>query len=509
MNQKPLSSIHQRRWTLLLTVGTALLLITLDNTVLYTALPTLVRELGASNAQALWIINAYPLVMAGLLLGAGTLGDRFGHRRMFLGGLVVFGLASLAAAFAPSAEVLIGARALLAVGAAAMMPATLALIRISFEDERERNLAIAVWGSLSLVGAALGPIVGGVLLEQFWWGAVFLINVPVVLLALAMGHAVTPVGEPDGSRPWDAPSSVLVLLTLSALVIAIKEVANAAPSLTTALLALGVSAVAGTLFVRRQARLPYPLLDFAVFRNPAFLSGVIGAALVTFALGGLQLATTQRFQLIAGFSPLEAGLLVSAVALGCLPSALLGGAYLHRTGLLPLIGGGLLVSALGVLLTAFGLHRGLGWVVAGLGLTGLGVGAVISVASSAIVGHVPAHRAGMASSVEEVSYELGSLLAVALLGSLLAALFSAGFQLPPGTAPQAGESLAHAMALADQTADPAARAALAEAAARAFDQGYVIVLGVVAAVMALGAAGIAVLLRRRGPGAMAYSLPSH
>ncbi|WP_254077143.1 MFS transporter [Pseudomonas aeruginosa] len=161
---------HSNRWVLLVTVAAGLLLIVLDNSVLYTALPTLTRELGATATQGLWIINAYPLVMAGLLLGTGTLGDRIGHRRMFLIGLVLFGVASIVAAYSPTAEILIGARAFLAVGAAAMMPATLALIRVTFEDDRERNIAIAIWGSLSVVGAALGPIIGGFLLGHFWWG---------------------------------------------------------------------------------------------------------------------------------------------------------------------------------------------------------------------------------------------------------------------------------------------------------------------------------------------------
>ncbi len=501
-----MTATNDQRWTLLITVGAALLLITLDNTVLYTALPTLVRELGATPAQGLWIINAYPLVMAGLLLGAGTLGDRFGHRQMFLGGLVVFGFASLAAAFAPTAPWLIAARALLAVGAAAMMPATLALIRITFEDERERNLAIAVWGSLAIVGGALGPIVGGLLLQHFWWGSVFLVNVPVVVGAFAVGWRVTPRGQRDASRPWDALSSVQVLVALSGLVIAIKEVAHATPSLPVALSALVVALVAGALFLRRQARLPYPLLDVSIFRNPAFLSGVIGATVVTFALGGVQLATTQRFQLVADFNPLQSGLLVSAIALGCLPSGLLGGAYLHRIGLRPLIAGGLAVSAAGVVLAAQGLHLNLAWLVAGLVLAGFGLGAVISVASSTIVGHVPAHRAGMASSVEEVSYEFGSLVAVALLGSLLAALYTAGVQLPAGVPEQARDSLAQAMALAGH--DAAGGQALAQAAAGAFDRAYLVVMYVVAAFIGLGAVLTFWLLRSR-PGAIAYSLRSH
>lgn len=496
-----------RRWKMLVTVAAALLLITLDNSVLYTALPTLVRELGASNSQGLWIINAYPLVMAGLLLGAGTLGDRIGHRQMFLGGLLIFGLASVVAAFAPSAALLIGARGLLAVGAAAMMPATLALIRITFEDQRERNLAIAIWGSISIVGSALGPIAGGLLLEHFWWGSVFLINVPVVIAAFIGALVYTPRSTPDASRPWDLLSSLQVLVALSGLVFAIKQAAHAPPSWPTAGAALAVAVIASRLFARRQSRLAYPLLDFSIFRNRAFLAGVLAAAFAMFAVGGVQLITTQRFQLVADFSPLQAGLLVSSLAIGALPSAMLGGAVLHRSGLLPLIGGGMLVALLGVLLTIVGLDASLGWMIAGLVFTGFGLGAVMSVASSAIVGNAPQERAGMASSVEEVSYEFGSLVAVALLGSLLAVLYSAGVELPANAPQAARESLAQALALAG--ADSVSGPAIAQAATRAFDRSYLVVMYVIAGVLLVGTLTTAWLLRRHGPGSESFGPGGH
>ena len=304
----------RRRWSLLVTVGAGLLLITLDNSILYTALPTLTEDLEASSTQGLWIINAYPLVMAGLLLGSGTLGDRIGHTRMFVVGLVIFGLASLLAALAPSPEVLIGARAVLAVGAAAMMPATLALIRTYFTVERERNFAIAIWGSLSVVGSALGPILGGTLLESFWWGSVFLVNVPVVALALVATWLIRPANDPDPSKRWDAVSSILVMIGLVGTVVAIKEIGHAPPSVATIVVALLVAAIGFWLFVRRQRRLENPLLEFSIFLNPAFSAGVLAAAFAMFAIGGIQLVTTQRFQQVVGFSPLEAGLLVAVIA---------------------------------------------------------------------------------------------------------------------------------------------------------------------------------------------------
>lgn len=482
-----------RRWALLFTVAAGLLLVTLDNSVLYTALPTLTEQLSASAGQALWIINAYPLVMAGLLLGAGTLGDRIGHRRMFLIGLVVFGIASLAAAFSVSAAQLIAARAFLAVGAAAMMPATLALIGLSFHEPRERNIAIALWGSVAIVGAALGPIIGGWLLQHFWWGSVFLVNVPVVIVAFIATLLLAPEGQRDRSRPWDLVSSLWALATLSGLVLAIKSLIATPAAHGVGAAALLLALVAGTVFTRRQRHLPYPLLDFAIFRNPAFLSGTLSAVFTLFALAGLQLLTTQRYQLVAGFSPLQAGLLVSVAALGSLPSALLGGSILHRVGLRPLICGGLAAGALGVGVVAFGFPHGLGWVVAGMAITGFGMGAAISVASTAILNNVPAHRAGMASSVEEVSYEFGGLLAVALLGSLSAALYAAFLPSVADLPMAAREGFTQALHVARERG---AGDWFALAAA-AYDRGYQIVLLAISAVLAAGALIIARLLRGR------------
>lgn len=493
-----------RRWSLLFTVAAGLLLVTLDNSVLYTALPTLASELDASDSQQLWIINAYPLVMAGLLLGAGTLGDRIGHRRMFLAGLVAFGVASLGAAFSQTAGQLIGARAALAVGAAAMMPATLALIGLTFHEERERNIAIAIWGSVAIIGAALGPIIGGLLLQHFWWGSVFLINVPVVVLAIIATLVLAPKGVPDASRTWDVASSLLALVALSGLVLAIKSWIAVPPAWVTGAIALLVAVIAGAAFVRRQQTLPYPLLDFAIFRNRAFLSGTLAAVFTLFALAGLQLVTTQRFQLIAGFSPLQAGLLVSVAALGSLPSALLGGSILHRVGLRPLISGGLACGAVGVAVIVFGFPHGLGWVIGGMALTGIGMGATISVASTAIIGNAPSHRAGMASSVEEVAYEFGGLLAVAILGSLGAALYTAFLPVDASLPAAARDGISHALQAAGNTAP-----GWLDDVRVAYDRGYQMVLGVIALVLAAGAILTGVLLRRAPTVAEARNHPVH
>ena len=492
-----MSDTQKYRWIVLITLAAGLLLITLDNSILYTALPVLTRELGASQTQLLWIINAYPLVMAGLLLGAGTLGDRVGHKRMFLIGLVVFGGASLLAAFSPSAEVLIAARAILAVGAAIMMPATLALIRVTFTDERERNLAFAIWGMLAVVGAALGPIIGGLLLQQFWWGAVFLINVPVVIAAIVATLLFAPTVSPDPTKHWDFISSAQAMIVLSGLVVAIKEFAYS-ESLQIALTASGVVIVGTALFLRRQARLEYPLIDFAIFKNPAFSSGVLAAAFTMFGIAGMQLTTTQRFQVVAGYTPIEAGYLVSIVAVASLPMGLIGGAFLHLIGLRILISGGLAICAIGAVVTALGVGVSMPWLIAGLILMGVGIGSALSVASTAIIGNAPVHRAGMAGAVEEVSYELGSLLSVAVLGSLVSALYTRGVMLPEGVPDAARDSIIAARALSEEVGREG-QGWFAEAA-RAFDRAYVTVLYVISGVLAVGAIITNWLLKEFGIG---------
>ena len=528
------------RWLLLMMVGLGLLLVTVDITILLTALPVLTHELHASAAEGLWIVNAYPLFSTGLLLGAGTLGDRIGHRRMYLVGLVIFGLASLMAAYAGSVAVLVLARVLQAVGASAMLPATLALIRVGFADERERALAISVWACLSLVGAILGPLLGGWLLGHFHWGALFLVNVPIIAIAWLGTWFVAPEQRNPNADPWDLPSSVLALLALSSLVLAIKTATHPPIDLGVLGAALAAGLVAGLAFVRRQRRLHHPLLDFSLFRNPAFAAGVLGAVSVTFTTGGVLLGVSQRFQWVAGYTPLQSGLLASVLFIGTLPSSILGGLWLHHIGLRRLIAGGLAVGALGMLVAAQALpwhpsglpaaHEGLGWLVTGLLLAGLGLGATISVASTAIVESAPPHRAGMASSVEEVAYEFGALLSIALLGSLLTGLYTVFVQLPPGVDAAAARSISAALdivaasggALPDHLAhlgqhlpstvsepgltgslpagDAAARqeaASLLVAAQTAFDRSYTVVMHLGAVILTGGAWVTNRLLRPR------------
>ncbi|QRK11357.1 MFS transporter [Archangium violaceum] len=467
----------QKKWLVMAVVSVALLLIVVDMTVLYTALPVLTHALGASASAKLWVINAYSLVMSGLLLGMGSLGDRIGHKQLFLGGLVVFGGASACAAFSPSAAALIASRAALGVGAAMMMPATLSIIRITFTDDRERAVAIGIWAAVASGGAALGPLVGGLLLAHFWWGAVFLVNVPIVVLTLPCAWRLIPESRSETSRPWDLAGSVQVMMGLVGLVYAIKECGKRAPSWTTALLAFAVGATFLAVFARRQRRSVHPLLDFALFRQPAFMAAVAAAVIASSALVGWQLVFSQRLQLVLGLSPLQVGLFTLPLPLASFVAGPLTGWLLARVGDIQVISTALLCAALGMggYLLAHDAPAVLQ--VASLLVLGAGIGATMTAASNTILHRAPPERAGMAASVEEVSYELGGALGVTVMGSILSAVYAASLSVPANLAlpTVVQDSLDEALSVAEGL--PPASGLLIRALARsAFDSAFVAVL---------------------------------
>ncbi|KAA0881416.1 MFS transporter [Corynebacterium amycolatum] len=407
------------RWAFLAIISAGLLLIGIDNSVLYTALPVLREQLHTTELEGLWIINAYPLVISALLLGTGTLGDRIGHRKMFLVGLTIFGFSSLAAAFAPHAWALVIARGCLGLGAATMMPATLALLRETFRHPRELATAIGIWSATATLGAAAGPVVGGFLLEHFWWGSIFLINIPVVFFAIIGTLIFAPPNQPNPAKRWDFLTSLYAMLAMLGLVSLIKELAGHRSS-TVIVAAIACGLVGAVLFQRRQARLTEPLIDFSVFRSRMFSGGVLAAALAMFVLAGAELMTTQRFQISVGYTPLDAGLLVATAALASLPVGVIGGMVLHRVGFRTLITGGFLLNAIGLAGMYYGVSSGnFPLMIAGLILLGAGAGSVMSVSSTAIIGSAPRSKAGMAAAMESVSYEFGTLITVAITGSLL------------------------------------------------------------------------------------------
>lgn len=491
----------RNRWVVLAILSSALLLITVDMTVLYTALPRLTHDLAASAAEKLWIVNAYPLVVAGLLPGFGTLGDRFGHKRLFVGGLAVFGTASLVAAFAPAPAVLIGARVLLAVGASMMMPATLSIIRLTFDDERERALAIGVWAAIASGGAALGPVVGGVLLEFFWWGSVFLVNVPVVLVALVLALRAIDHRPGRADRPWDAVGSLQLLVGLVAVAFAIKEVARAEGTWQTAMAAALAGALALAAFAARQNRLRHKLIDFSLFRDAGFAAGVAAALVASLAVVGVELAVLQRLQLVVGLSPLDAAILIMPVPLAAVVASPLAGLALPRLGVTNVLSGGLALAGLGLALYLVSFEAATAGAVAGFVLLGLGLGAAMSAASSAIMLHAPRERAGMAASIEEVSYELGGALGIAVLGSMLTAVYSLSLALPAGlTVPPAAHGSIDGALLAAETMRADAAAVLVAEARHAYDLAFLAVGITLTAVLLLAAAAVRLhTTRHRAP----------
>ncbi len=466
------------RWLVLAIVSSALLLIVIDMTVLYTALPRLTHDLGVSASAKLWIVNIYALVVSGLLPGMGTLGDRLGHKRLFMAGLAIFGLASLAAAYSPSAGWLIAARTLLAVGAAMMMPATLSILRLTFTDERERAIAIGVWASVASGGAAFGPVLGGVLLEHFWWGSVFLINLPIVLLALPLAWRLVPASRPDRSRPWDLVGSLQIMAGLILCAYALKQLGMARPSWLHAGLACAAGVAMLAVFVRRQRARPYPLIDFTLFRNPVFSSAVATALFAAAALLGMELVFSQRLQLVLGFSPLEAGWAVLPLPVAAFVAGPVVGRLLPRWGSARLLGRALLASGLGMG-GYLALHQAAAlWQALSLVVLGCGIGATMTAASATLLMSAPADRAGMAASVEEVSYELGGVLGVTVMGSLLSAVYARALVLPdtatrlPSTV---FDSIDEALLVAEGLAGEAA-SHLVQAASAAFNHGFAAVL---------------------------------
>lgn len=474
-----LTASAPNRWLVLLVVSSALFLIVVDMSVLHTALPTLTRELGAGASEKLWIMNAYALVVAGLLPGCGTLGDRVGHKRMFVAGLAVFGMASLVAAYAPSPLLLIGARALLAVGAAIMMPATLSIIRLTFADERERAMAIGLWSAVASSAAAAGPLIGGVLLEYFWWGSVFLVNVPVVVVALLAALVLIPHSEGRSDVGWDFFGSLLILVGLVGLAFAVKEVAMQAPSFPAAATAAVIGASALVWFARRQRGGAARLIDFSLFGDRGFRIAVVAALVAAFSVVGLALVLSQRLQLVLGYSPLQAALVLLPSSLLAFVGGPLAGWLTPRYGANRVIAGALLLGGLGEAGLFMAAHGGLVPQLFCLALFGLGVGASLAAASDAIMSHAPAERAGMAASIEEVSIELGGAIGITVLGSILAGVYSAFLVLPTGAAlpPEVREGIDQALVVAATLPADLARG-LTGAAHQAFDSAYLAALAV-------------------------------
>ncbi|WP_030418139.1 MFS transporter [Streptomyces sp. SCSIO 75703] len=476
------------RWLALSVLVLAVLLVAVDATVLGLATPFISEDLRPSGTQLLWIGDVYSFVIAGLLVSMGSLGDRIGRKRILLAGATVFGLVSVLNAYATSPELLIAARALLGVAGATLMPATLALIRNIFHDPRERSLAIGIWGATASAGMAVGPIAGGFLLEHFWWGSVFLINLPVMAVLVVVGARLLPESRDPNPGPWDLPSVLLSLAGLVGVVYAIKEAA--AHGFGGNILVAGlVGAAALYGFVRRQLTLPHPLLDVRLFRSRGFSGAVLADLLTILGLSGLVFFLSQFLQLVQDRSPLEAGLAELPAAVGAVAAGLLAGRAARRYSVRVVVSGGLAAVGLALAaLTTIGQHTGYPMLGAALLVVGLGAGFAFTVTSDVILSSVPPRQAGAASAVSETAYELGAALGIALLGSIVNGVYR-DFTGPAGTPEAAHESLGGAVEAAGALPAQTAQTML-DAARAAFVDGLTLAAGA-GAVVLLAAAGAA------------------
>ncbi|GGN95529.1 MFS transporter [Actinoplanes lobatus] len=477
----------RRRWAALAVLAAAVLLLSIDNTVLALAVPALTADLSPTAEQVLWIGDVYSLALAGLLVLMGNLADRFGRKRVLLLGSAGFGLVSLLAAFASSAEQLIAARLLLGVAGATLMPATLSLIRNIFPDDTERARAIAIWSTAFGAGSAIGPLVGGLLLEHLWWGSVFLINVPVMILILVAGWLLLPESRDPGPGRFDVLSAVLSMAAIVPLVYAIKHVAGHGPdTVTVGCVLAGVTA--GVLFVRRQRRLEQPMLDVDLFRNPAFSGAVAANMIAIFALTGLLFFFSQYLQLAKGHSPMEAGLAELPATIASIVVVGVVGVSAARLGQGRAIALGLTLAAAGLALVAAAARGPYLWLGLALVAIGLGIGLAMTLTGDAIVSAAPPRKAGSVSAISEAAIELGVVLGIAVLGSLASLVYRSRVEIPAGLSASDAAEVRDSLGSALRVLGP--DSPVADGAREAFIGGMQ-VTSVVAAVSTLAAAVLA------------------
>ncbi|MEJ5914333.1 MFS transporter [Pseudokineococcus sp. 1T1Z-3] len=462
-----LPRVAARQWAALAALVLPTVLVAADTTILSFALPTISTSLAPTATQLLWVVDVYPLVLAGLLVAMGSLGDRFGRRRMLLVGASGFGVLSVVAAYAPTAGALVAARAGLGFFGAMLMPSTLALLRTVFPQARQRRLAVAIWATGFSAGAALGPVLGGALLEHFWWGSVFLSAVPAVALLVLVGPRLLPESRADAPGPVDVVSVVLSLLAMVPLVYAVKAAVGSA-SWPVALAAAVLGAGSLVLFVRRQLRRADPLLDLSLFRLPVFSASVSANLMSIFAFAGLLFFTSQHLQLVVGLSPMTAALHLLPSMVATIASGLLAVRLARRWSLRVLVPAGLVTAALGYgLATQLGGGPEVALLVAATVCVGGGVGLAETLTNDAILSAAPAGRTGAASAVSETAYELGAVLGTAVLGSVLGAVYRSGLVVPAGASPEgadaATQTLGGAVEVAGQLGEAEGAALLASA----------------------------------------------
>lgn len=445
----PTTQGHPRRWIILGVICLAQLVVLLDNTVLTVAIPSLTRELDASTADIQWMINAYSLVQSGLLLTAGNAADRYGRKKMLLAGLVLFGVGSLVAGLADSAPQLIAARAGMGIGGALLLTTTLAVAMQIFSTD-EQPKAIGIWAAVNALGFAVGPLVGGVLLNHFWWGAIFLVNLPVVVLGLFAVTVLVPESKnPRGDRP-DLLGALLSTIGMTSIVYAIISGPEHGWLSSQVLLTAAVGVVVMALFAWWELRIPYPMLDMQFFRNRRFVGAVAGAVLITFGMGGALFLLTQHLQFVLGYGALEAGLRTAPLALTVvvLNFSGLSARWTKRLGTPAAIALGMTMLSAGVASIALLASDGYTGVLIGLLLIGVGCAIANPAMAYAIMSSIPPEKAGVGAGINGTLAEFGNGLGVAVLGAVLNSRFAA--LIAVGTA-----SFPAAIAAADSPAEKA------------------------------------------------------
>ncbi|MFD9334903.1 MFS transporter [Streptomyces sp. NPDC060028] len=480
------------RWAVLAVLCVSLVLVALDATILHVAVPSVTEDLRPGSIELLWIVDAYPLVCAALLILFGTLGDRVGRRRILLVGYGLFGAASAMAALADSAQVLIAARALLGVGGAMIMPATLSILRQVFPDRRERAVAIGIWTAVAAIGAAGGPVLGGFLVQHFWWGSVFLINIPLMALILPLGRWLLPESKGSCDGPWDVLGALMAAAGVLGAVLGVKRLgAERQLADPEALVPLVLGAALVILFVRRQKRRPHPLIDMRMFSRAAFTTSVGCIVLAMLALVGLELIAVQYLQLVLHLSPLETGLRLLPLTFAAMAAGATGSYTLTRIGPRTMVSLGFLLTAAAVLLLTFmGQQDRPVLLTVGFILLGFGLQTTLFGAYESMLSEAPADAAGGAASIGETSYQLGAGMGIALLGSVMNAAYAPGLARVPGVSAaesaRAANSLGEAYQIAARLGGPAGESLYA-AARHSFVQGLHVTLVVSAGLLLAGA----------------------